>query len=71
MKCPLRSAITHYPLEEVGIDTFDCLEEECAWWNDTVKACSITQIGVSLMAINAHLRDIASKTPLGGKGCYS
>ena len=32
MKCPLRNTQTQYPDETVGIDAWDCLKEECAWW---------------------------------------
>jgi len=41
MKCPLLTAaeISHEP--ELKPSSNDCLKEECAWWDSTMRKCSI------------------------------
>lgn len=45
MKCPLRIFVVRCG-EETGTGYMpDCLKEECAWWLDSEKKCSITILG--------------------------
>jgi len=67
MKCP-------FPVIEVVPDSFppemgwrDCLKEECAWYYDAANCCVILRLNTNLGLLASSLRDIASKTPLGGR----
>ncbi len=66
MKCPLRNTTTHYPDERVGIDMWDCLEAECAWWLLSERKCPIQAIGQALYSIYKHGIDVKITTGNGG-----
>lgn len=58
MKCPLRSVGTHEHDEICGIDTFDCLKEECAWYHQGLKDCSHFLMQDYLALIMAQLVEL-------------
>lgn len=63
MKCPI---LTMYALTFETPDKYqdrDCLKEECAWWDEEVKACSARSIQQTLYAIERALNTIAQKLP--------
>jgi hypothetical protein len=41
MKCPLAFVEKHYSV-------LDCLEKDCAWWNEDDDSCSIVSIANAL-----------------------
>lgn len=41
MKCPLSAAIDYGEEGNPKLHIFDCLQEECAWWVENAKRCSI------------------------------
>lgn len=63
MKCPL-------PLVTLVTDSFppdnlfrDCLEEECAWWDEEQKRCDPTGLAHWVRALIAQLWEIKEKMP--------
>jgi len=57
MKCPLR--IIAIPSSEArGFkDVYDCLKEECAWWDSENECCSICHITSIAIVLKYLLRD--------------
>ncbi|MBA7601980.1 hypothetical protein ES703_09065 [subsurface metagenome] len=66
MKCPLRTTTTHYPDEQVGIDTWACIKEECAWWEKGTERCAILELNEMLAGIVGVLAEIRNIFPRGG-----
>jgi len=58
MKCPLRKSEFQQPSGAHGVDMYDCLKEECAWWQGDDEVCWIVQIGIalSILATNSYPR---------------
>jgi len=44
MKCPLLTVKEISPECLKDYPGGDCLKEECAWWDDTLKTCAISRI---------------------------
>ena len=63
MKCPLFAMFQPFASRKQGISDYDCLEEECAWWNKGLEFCFIGQIATSLNAICDELQEIQDKMP--------
>jgi len=63
MKCPLfyigKTTVFH---GEVS-DTNNCLQEECAWWDEPTQRCSIKSLGVNFEGIAANMANIVNKMP--------
>ena len=58
MKCPLfRLAVLANPRGKDGILT-DCLEEKCAWWDESIECCCIVK---SLLCELASLSELAAE----------
>jgi hypothetical protein len=66
MKCPLIQATITAVDVVLPSPLADCLNEECAWWSAPGKCCALLRLNTILALIEHNLRDIASKTPLGG-----
>ncbi len=67
MKCPL---LQRYYIQgnEKGSDTIaQCLQAECAWWDDTLKRCSIQIIAQFMVGIGVHIHNIAENMPFKGQ----
>ena len=67
MKCPLfnMALINDYERRKEG--DADCLKGECDWWIPQVEACSVHITADLIGNLVVHLKNIASRTPLGGK----
>ena len=63
MKCPLLSISITREDRIQGYQELDCLKEECAWWVDTEKECSIT-----ILALEASYKLWDRDRPKGYKG---
>jgi len=66
MKCPLRSVGTHEADEICGIQSFDCIQQECAWFYVTGECCAILTLAWASASRLKILKSLESKTPLGG-----
>jgi hypothetical protein len=66
MKCPLQIIRQKVIIISSMGSACDCLKEECAWWSAPGKCCALLRLNTILALIEHNLRDIASKTPLGG-----
>lgn len=65
MKCPLTTVISTVRKSPKAKDWGDCIQEECAWWDDGSSACAIWSLMSELDALGKVLREIEQKTPLG------
>jgi len=64
MKCPLSYRLTTDAKSVLMIEAMDCLKEECAWWDKSVNACSVTSLTRNVNALTAEvikLRDTMSQ----------
>lgn len=61
MKCPRAFAwqweLGHTPQFAYGA----CLKEECAWWLEDIKMCSIRDLALELRYTQLRLQDIVGK----------
>ncbi len=46
MKCPLHVSDAYHNGKETQIIYAECLQEECAWWIESEKQCSITTLAL-------------------------
>lgn len=66
MKCPL-FCIGDYNLPSIkGSSDFDCLKEECAWWDDGTPGCALLAVAKSLQKIEGLFFELVNKMPLEG-----
>ena len=63
MKCPLLAIAYMAYHDEKVFEKCQCLEQKCAWWDTTRKACSIEHIAYSLRILSEELIDIRHKMP--------
>lgn len=63
MKCPLQNHLDTTKPGELTFSVSDCLEEECAWWEQTISECSISALAGRLDSIDRSLIDIKLKMP--------
>lgn len=66
MKCPFRIIAAASTQTPYSPELHECYQAACAWWDTNQKRCFMDGIDLSLARIAVSLRDIASKTPLGG-----
>ena len=59
MKCPLLLIDDPFNGRRADFTRTNCLQEECAWWEDTIGKCSIRRIWIALQDIHEVLHDIA------------
>ena len=63
MKCPL-SQMTSYPeLRETRHRWADCIQAECAWWDQTYERCDPTGLAHTLVLLHGTFSDILTKMP--------
>ena len=62
MKCPILSAPTartafteHYAV--------DCLQGDCAWWDDTLKECLVKTLAKFTVGASVYLHNISENMP--------
>lgn len=65
MKCPLRSTSVVKIDERLSPVMGDCLQEECAWWEDDLRICAIKEIALELRYAQQRLGDINDKMRRG------
>jgi len=54
------------PEVDIGLSSeHDCLQEKCAWWDETRQACLVQSIANSLVGIMQDLDDILKILPAG------
>ena len=58
MKCPLLMIVDHESKDGKVTRAIECLQEGCAWWDTTRKACAMEHISYSLRIIAEELVDI-------------
>ncbi len=63
MKCPFFTIGRTDVQMGVESDYGGCLEAECAWWDDTLKRCSIRIIAQFMVGIGVHIHNIAESMP--------
>ena len=59
MKCPLLTLGAYANDIEKEYMPQDCLGEKCAWWDDTLKLCSVKVIAQFMVGIGVHIHNIA------------
>jgi hypothetical protein len=47
MKCPLFAMFQPFACRKQGISDYDCLKEECAWWDEETGLCSVKVLAFS------------------------
>lgn len=67
MKCPLLSIKDPYSAQHPPAPEYDCLKEECAWWNNTIGLCAVLQLSKSTYYAGLHIPGIEAKLDKGGK----
>jgi len=63
MKCPLLSMTSYLRPEIKVVFGVDCLEEKCAWWNNTNGMCAVLQLGKSVYFMGLTLALMEEKMP--------
>lgn len=58
MKCPLLSAASVSCDARPARGEGDCIKEECAWWLEDVRLCSIRMIAREISTTKLRLGDI-------------
>ncbi len=57
MKCPLLTDKNYGEQLEQTMRKGDCIQEECAWWDDLPQRCSILSIAAKLTSIEGNIRE--------------
>ena len=65
MKCPLLVFDHYTSFEKISSEVTDCLKEECALWDKTMRTCVLLTIGDNLGGVQYFLKDIRDKMPKG------
>ena len=55
MKCPLRNIKVTLGSTQQSIYTEDCLQAECAWWDEENHLCAILSLTVELNGIHSEV----------------
>ena len=55
MKCPLITAGLMADHETSITSSFDCLKEECAWWDEHTQKCAVLTIAKKLAGLIAAI----------------
>ena len=64
MKCPRSTQHFRHSKDGDRWEFADCLKEECAWWGEGWKMCSITALFSDIGFIAGVLQDIEMKMPV-------
>lgn len=67
MKCPLFAEISKHQTQRGFLTYIDCLQEECAWWDDGDGQCSEKSRMESLKYIASCLCKMEKKMPHVGQ----
>jgi len=63
MKCPLLQVAWMVNNKTESHEVFDCLKEECAWWDKTAENCVVLQLAFELDEVHCWLEKLADKMP--------
>lgn len=63
MKCPLLMSEIRRKRDIVTYFQADCLKEECAWWDSTMRQCVMLSFVDVTTDVQVTLRAIFEKTP--------
>lgn len=63
MNCPLFAMFQPFACRKQGISDYDCLKEECAWWDNTNKECAILQLSKSIYFMGGEVAQMEVKMP--------
>lgn len=63
MKCPMQTLIIQNAGTVQGIDFFQCIEKECAWWSSIKGKCGIILLGEASHTIGGILLEIREQMP--------
>jgi len=63
MKCPLLSIVKVQAIGPRNEILEDCIEEQCAWWNEPEQCCHISMIEFDLVSIAGLIAKIKDKMP--------
>ena len=66
MKCPLFGMYDHERKGNAVAVAPDCLEGECAWWDEDDERCAFRSLVGELRVIMVHLGEIYRKMPHPG-----
>lgn len=67
MKCPRMSGVIQDKDGNIGFVKEECLKEECAWWVEEPKRCTMPLLYFRLLAIANVLFEIEQKMPHAGQ----
>jgi len=63
MKCPLKRNTYIWPSGQGECQFEDCLEEDCAWWEDSLKKCSVRVLAQFSVGASVYLHNISENMP--------
>lgn len=63
MKCPLKRVKYLWPSGSEECLFEDCLKGECAWWDDTMKQCSVRVLAQFTVGASVYLHNISENMP--------
>uniref|UniRef100_A0A6H2A3B4 Uncharacterized protein n=1 Tax=viral metagenome TaxID=1070528 RepID=A0A6H2A3B4_9ZZZZ len=63
MKCPWRFRGRYFDLQTTELIGGDCLQAECAWWDEVLKRCGVTTLGACLDGILSTVKELYDKMP--------
>ena len=63
MKCPLLKITRPGLMTATTHPQDDCLEQECAWWDNVMGRCYLASMAISLGWVALHLGNIVEHMP--------
>ena len=63
MKCPLLKIARAGLLSEAARPLDDCLREDCAWWDEVMKKCSVQVLAQFSVGASVYLHNISENMP--------
>uniref|UniRef100_A0A6H2A368 Uncharacterized protein n=1 Tax=viral metagenome TaxID=1070528 RepID=A0A6H2A368_9ZZZZ len=63
MKCPLIREFDYHDGKETQVVMLNCLQAECAWWDEILKRCSVKTLGTCLDGILLTVKELYKKIP--------
>ena len=67
MKCPRGIFPIQIGDKIIGWDIMDCMEKECAWWDENNKLCDIRVSAIALDWMHEFMKEIKDKMPHAGQ----
>lgn len=63
MKCPVLPLKYDSKKKRVLFEQSDCLQGECAWWDDVKERCAILTVGFGLGVVGRFLKEMRENMP--------